>query len=469
MKKKRALAFLLTGAMAFSMAACGSQQETTNTGTSSQAETQTQAEAGTAAEGTTASEGAAAGEDISADITMWTYPIGSFGDEETVNGFIAAFNEIYPNINVSVEYLDYTSGDDQVTAAIEAGTTPDIIMEGPERLVSNWGANGKMLDLSDLWDEEALADISATSEAVVSACQSTDGVFYEYPLCMTTHCMAINYEMFEAADALQYINDDRTWTTENFEKALQAQKDAGVAQENGIVYCGGQGGDQGTRALAMNLYNAEFTNADHTQWTMNSEAGVKGLQQLVDWTQEGLLSYDAGAQASDELQLFANGTVAMTFCWNASNEAQYASVVGFTPYPVAFPSESGIPELCGGIYGFGIFDNGDATKAEAAKRFIEFICDDATQGPLSVASTGFFPVRASFGNVYAGTDDEARMEVFAGFGPYLGDYYNVTAGWAEQRTAWWNMLQQIFGGEDVQTAADAYVETCNAATAAASN
>ena len=146
MKKKRALAFLLTGAMAFSMVACGSQQETTNTGTSSQAETQTQAEAGTAAEGTTASEGAAAGEDISADITMWTYPIGSFGDEETVNGFIAAFNEIYPNINVSVEYLDYTSGDDQVTAAIEAGTTPDIIMEGPERLVSNWGANGKMLD-----------------------------------------------------------------------------------------------------------------------------------------------------------------------------------------------------------------------------------------------------------------------------------------------------------------------------------
>lgn len=217
MKKKRALALLLTGVMAFSMAACGSQQETSNSGTNTQTETSAPAE--TAAE-TTAGTEAAAGTDLSADITMWTYPIGSFGDEETVNGFIASFNEVYPNISVSVEYLDYTSGDDQVTAAIEAGTTPDIIMEGPERLVSNWGAKGKMLDLSDLWDDEALADISATSEAVVSACQSTEGVFYEYPLCMTTHCMAINYEMFEAADALQYINEDRTWTTENFEKAL---------------------------------------------------------------------------------------------------------------------------------------------------------------------------------------------------------------------------------------------------------
>ena len=276
--------------------------------------------------------------------------------------------------------------------------------------------------------------------------------------------MAINYELFEKADALQYINEDRTWTTENFEKALQALKDSGV-ETTGVVYCGGQGGDQGTRALAMNLYNAKFTDDTHTTWTMNSEAGVKGLQQLVDWSKEGLLSYDAGAQASDELQLFANGTIAMSFCWNASNEAQYASQVAFTPYPVAFPSESGTPELAGGIWGFGIFDNGDAAKIDASKKFIEFICDDPVQGPLSVSSTGFFPVRSSYGNVYAGTEDEARMETFASFMPWLGDYYNVTGGWAEQRTAWWNMLQQIFGGEDVQTAADQYVEICNKATA----
>ena len=43
-------------------------------------------------------------------------------------------------------------------------------MEGPDRLVTNWGAAGKMLDSSDLWTEEALADIGATSQAVVAAC-----------------------------------------------------------------------------------------------------------------------------------------------------------------------------------------------------------------------------------------------------------------------------------------------------------
>ena len=66
--------------------------------------------------------------------------------------------------------------------------------------------------------------------------------------------MAINKDVFEAADAMQYIDEEtRTWTTEDFKKAVQAVYDSG--QENvGAVYCAGQGGDQGTRALVNNLY-----------------------------------------------------------------------------------------------------------------------------------------------------------------------------------------------------------------------
>ena len=446
MKSKKLISLLLACVMLLAFAACAKTEPAPSASPESGGETQP-------------------AEPVS--ITLWTYPIGSFKDAATVDGFIKSFNEKHPEITVTVEYLDYTSGDDQVTAAIEAKTTPDIVMEGPERLVTNWGAKGKMVDLSDLWTEEATKDISATSQAIVAACKGADGAYYEYPLCMTTHCMAINKEAFEKADAMKYINEDRTWTTENFGKALQALKDSGI-ETTGVVYCGGQGGDQGTRALAMNLYSAKFTDEGHTKWTMDSEAGVKGLQQLVDWTKAGILSYDAGIVASDELQLFANGTTAMSFCWNASNEANYASQVTFTPYSVCFPSDDGKPELCGGIWGFGVFNNGDDAKVAAAKTFIQFLCDDAAQGPVSVRSTGFFPVRASYGNVYAGTEDEARMAVYSSFMPYLSDYYNVTAGWADQRTAWWNMLQQIFGGTDVKTAVGTYVETSNAATAAAS-
>ena len=57
----------------------------------------------------------------------------------------------------------------------------------------------------------------------------------------------------------------------------------------GTLFCQGQGGDQGTRAFISNLYGAEIANADMTEYTMNSEAGVKGLETAQKWIQDGLL------------------------------------------------------------------------------------------------------------------------------------------------------------------------------------
>ena len=251
------------------------------------------------------------------EITLWTYPIGNWGNEAAVNEIIANFNAVHPEIKVTVNYLDYASGDDQVTGAIQGSTTPDIIMEGPERLVANWGAAGKMLDISDLW-ADTKDDIVAASPAVEAACKNAEGIYYEYPLCMTTHCMVINYNDFEKADALQYIDETtHTWTTENFVKALDALTAAGFVP-TAVVYCGGQGGDQGTRALVTNLYSGQFTNADHTAYTADSEANQKGLQLLVDLVRDGKLEYDPAIVAGDEITLFCNSTISIGFCWNAS-------------------------------------------------------------------------------------------------------------------------------------------------------
>lgn len=217
--KKKVLATLLVGAMAASLlAGCGTTVETTGSSDTTTAPEKTQTTE-------TAEAGEAGGSDVSADITLWTYPIGEWGNAETVDSLIQDFNKEYPGINVTVEYLDYTNGDDQVNTAIEGGQAPDLIMEGPERLVANWGAKGLMVDLADLWTDEAKEAIYPSVEA---ACKSNDGIYYEYPLCMTAHTMAINKDVFEAADAMQYIDEEtRTWTTEDFKKAVQAVYDSG--------------------------------------------------------------------------------------------------------------------------------------------------------------------------------------------------------------------------------------------------
>ena len=397
------------------------------------------------------------------ELTLWTYPIGNWSNPEAVEALMANF-EAASGIKVTVEYLDYTSGDDQVNTAIEGNAAPDLIIEGPERLVMKWGVGGYMVDLGELYESEEAQGIY---ESIKNACQF-DGTYYEYPLCMVAHNMAINYDVFEAADALQYINlDDHTWTTENFIKAVDAVY-AYTGMPVATVYCGGQGGDQGTRALVNNLYNGTYTNPEHTEYTANSAENVKALELLQSWD---AITFDPAIVAGDEIQLFRQGVLNMAFCWNAAQQTNTDNNdAGLTNdgnriFMMNFPSEDGKAELYGGIWGFGIFDNGDAAKIEAAKEFIKYFCDGEGTAD-AVRTSSQFPVRASVEGVFAGTETEEIMnEYSANFLPNLGDYYNVIPGWAGQRTEWWNMLQRIGAGGDVLTETTAFVEASNALAA----
>ena len=454
---KKQVSAILAASMAASMlVACGGSTSSAATSTATAESTSTASSEAAPAEST-----ADAGQ--AADITLWTYPIGKWGDSESVDALLADFNAQYPDIHVTVEYLDYTNGDDQVNTAIEGGSAPDIVMEGPERLVANWGAKGLMADLSDLWTDDQKADISASVEA---ACKDSSGAYYEFPLCMTAHCMAINKTVFEAAGAMQYVDaENHTWTTDNFLKAVQAVYDSGKT-DVGAIYCSGQGGDQGTRAIINNMYGGTFTDAEHTKYTADSPENIKAIQALYD--AKGV-NFDASINGGEEITLFRNGTLQMAFCWNiaqqlnSDNNDAGLTNSGDEIFPMAFPTESGDPKLCGGIWGFGIFDNGDEAKIEAAKTFIDFIAADPDQVGASVLASTYFPVRESVGDIYAGNDIMSEYTKFMGF---LGDYYQITPGWATARTEWWNMLQRVGTGEPVEQAVATFVENANAAAAA---
>ena len=452
--KKQVSALLAAGMAASLLVGCGGGAASSSAAPASTTESTTSAAA--PAESTDDAAGQAA------DITLWTYPIGKWGDSDSVNELLADFNAQYPDIHVTVEYLDYTNGDDQVNTAIEGGSAPDLVMEGPERLVANWGAKGLMADLSDLWTDEQKADISASVEA---ACKSSDGAYYEYPLCMTAHCMAINKTVFEAADAMQYVDEDtHTWTTENFLKAVQAVYDSGKT-DVGAIYCSGQGGDQGTRAIINNMYGGTFTDAAHTKYTADSAENIKAIQALYD--QDGI-NFDASINGGEEITLFRNGTLQMAFCWNIAQQTNSDNGPAGTTNNgddilfMAFPTDSGDPQLCGGIWGFGIFDNGDDNKIAASKTFIDFMAN-SDETAKAVKTSTYFSVKNSLSDLYA---DDAIMSEYQKLMPYLGDYYQVVPGWAEARTAWWNMLQQVGSGADVTTAVNEFCTTANAAASA---
>lgn len=446
MNIKKPLALLLAAGMTLGLAACGN---------GSQGNSESPAPGGETG-------GSSSG---IVELNLWSFNVGGFAEASNWEPIIAAFNEQNPNIKITVTPINYQDGDQKLTSAITAGTGPDIIFEGPERIVGNYAREGLMVDLSDLW-ETGGSDIAEG----ISSVSQLDGTYYMYPLSVAAHCMAINYEAFEAAGALQYIDEEtRTWTTDNFVKAMEAVRDAAAAgtvnvATPGIIYCGAQGGDQGTRALVNNLYSDYYVNEDGTSYLANSENNVKALKLLQDMVNNGSMSANASFAAADELQAFANQTCAVSFCWNYSNYTQYAEQTQFTPFAMAFPSDDGKPELeMAGPYGFGVFNNKDEAKIEAAKKFVQFVCDDQTTGIEAVKTTGFFPVHADWGDVYAGDADAETRAPFALMSDYLGRYYNLTGGWTEQRGYWWPMLAEIMTtGADVQTAADNFVQQANA-------
>ena len=150
---KKFIALLLALVMVMSLAACSVEKE--------EAPAATQAPAAEAPAATEAAPAAAT------EITLWTYPIGGWGNQETVDALMAKF-EADTGIKVNVDYLTYADGDDKVNTAIEGNAAPDLIMEGPERLVANWGAKGKMVNIADLYDDTDKAEINAAALAPAS-------------------------------------------------------------------------------------------------------------------------------------------------------------------------------------------------------------------------------------------------------------------------------------------------------------
>jgi multiple sugar transport system substrate-binding protein len=286
---------------------------------------------------------------------------------------------------------------------------------------------------------------------------------------MTAHCMAINLDAFKAAGADQYLDlESHTWTTENFIKAMDAMYDY-YGTNVGVVFCGGQGGDQGTRALVNNLYGGTFTNSEHTAYTWDDAANIQALQTLYDMP---AIAYDPSVVGGDEIAMFYNETLKMAFCWNIAQQLNPNSagtgagktINGEEIVFMSFPSETGESQLCGGIWGFGIFDNGDDARIAAAKEFIKYMCDsEATYDAVRAAN--YFAVRetaegADLSTVWA---DNEIMDDYTVLMPFLGDYYQVTAGWTAARTAWWNMLQQVGNGNDITTTVAEFCAQANEA------
>ncbi len=448
MKKKNRLLWLIsTVIMAFVLVACGGESDKTDGNT---------ADASGKEDKTT---------DEQTEITWWAFPNfqpldGEVGKYE--GQIIEAFEEQNPDVKVNLEMITFEGGPEKLNVAIATDTAPDMIYDAPGRII-DWGKKGLLADLNDMFPQEVKDDIE---DALLKQSMVGDDV-YMYPFNTGPFMMAVNKTIFEDIDAVDLLpldREDRTWTIEEYEKALEAVKEKAPDIIPSGFYAKSVAGDQGTRGYITNLGKSRFLTDDYSEVAINSEEGIKGLEWVVEANKKGLVAPgSASMDAGDHNDLFLQGKMAFAINYSAVLKTLFApdKTEDFEDVLLPYPTPDGSdPELEPFLGGFAVFNNDDGARVEASKKLIDFIANDPEWGEKNLIQTGGLSARNSITGLY----DDPEYEYSELARKFITDPPTIADGYDKIRTFWFPALQKaILEAETPEDALNEFAEEANKA------
>ena len=389
------------------------------------------------------------------EITYWDFPQFTkdkeFKKTEDFDAaLIKAFEAKNPNIKVNYQKIEFTDGPAKIETAIQSKTAPDVIYDAPGRVIA-WAAKDLLVPLDDV-------DKSKLNEAAVKASSYKDKL-YMYPQGVAPFLMGVNKDLTDklgVTDLLPLNKQDRSWTVEEYEKFLKAVKQKDSSITPALFYTKSQAGDQGPRAFVANLYNSWITDDAISKYTINDANGVKGLEWVKKAYDDGLLGQGVALEAKDALEAFKSGRAATTILFSPGIAASHAS--GFNYKFLPFPNNGGKAKYDYLVAGPAIFDNGDADKAAAAKKFVDFMVNDKDWGKRTLLASGNFSAKKGETGLY----DSEELKFAEGLTGQYATYYNTIPGFAKMRPLWFNMVQGVLNGKtSPKEGLDKFVEDAN--------
>lgn len=389
------------------------------------------------------------------EITYWDFPQFTkdkeFKKTEDFDAaLIKAFEAKNPNIKVNYQKIEFTDGPAKIETAIQSKTAPDVIYDAPGRVIA-WAAKDLLVPLDDV-------DKSKLNEAAIKASSYKDKL-YMYPQGVAPFLMGVNKDLTDklgVTDLLPLNKQDRSWTVEEYEKFLKAVKQKDSSITPALFYTKSQAGDQGPRAFVANLYNSWITDDAISKYTINDANGVKGLEWVKKAYDDGLLGQGVALEAKDALEAFKSGRAATTILFSPGIAASHAS--GFNYKFLPFPNNGGKAKYDYLVAGPAIFDNGDADKAAAAKKFVDFMVNDKDWGKRTLLASGNFSAKKGETGLY----DSEELKFAEGLTGQYAPYYNTIPGFAKMRPLWFNMVQGVLNGKTTpKEGLDKFVEDAN--------
>ena len=218
--------------------------------------------------------------------------------EAQLQRIVDAFEDENPNITVKVQNAPYEDYFTSLKTRIAGNTAPDTFELNYENFVS-FASSGALLDL-----ETAAPDAIDKSVYFPKAYDAFnfDGVQLGLPESFSVVVLIYNKDLFDAA-GLDYPTADWTWADEKAAAEKLTDAGAGVFGEYQPVQF-----FEFYKSLAQS--GGEFFNADMTEATFNSKAGIAAAHHLVDKVGTTMPNEAQMGGIGDDV-LFQQGKIAM--------------------------------------------------------------------------------------------------------------------------------------------------------------
>lgn len=233
-------------------------------------------------------------------LVIWSW--GADEEKKSREAMVEAFKEAHPEIEVEHSVIPTADHvwDQKMTAALSAGTGPDVIQMSPDYygLYTDYYE-----DLNPYVEKEDVDLPSVITEGMIAPYYRPDGKLEAMPLLQNVFVLAYNKDMFDQF-GVDYPTADWTWD----DLAEAAKKFAGGEGANatfGIV------NHWISSAMSIIVKGGSAYSDDLKTCEINSQEVRDGLTLFGDLIQSGAMPDDTSAKGLPKEQLFVSGHAAM--------------------------------------------------------------------------------------------------------------------------------------------------------------